>query len=224
MSETNKRLYLAIDDLGGFIRYMAGVESVVGGHWFLNRDDLESEAYLLLLDLVNRYKSKNYEDFLKLCKRSIANKFKSFKGKYLKSSRKHDHYAISFDDSLIMYDTDLIPFSDIIGFSGPYLMVTDAMSDNLYTSSCDPAANEVFELYEHLTDFDCAILDCLLGKNNHVPAYLHLVMLRSEFTGSQKPIRINEYIISRALCSSKTDVKDGFSRIKQVIMERNTNG
>lgn len=221
MSKNNERLCLAIDDLQRFIKYMARIESVVGGHWFLNRDDLESEAYLLLINLVNRYEFTSYDDFLKLCKRSIVNKFKSFKGKYLKSTRRHDHYAISFEDIAFNNHYTLIPFSDVIGVysENPFYVVIDTMSENLRTSSLNPA-NDISELYKHLTEFDCAILDCLLGKNSRVPAYLYLVMLRSKFRNPEKPIRINEYIISKALCCSKIDVTSGFDRIKQIILER----
>lgn len=196
---------------------MARVESVVGGHWLLNPDDLESEAYLLVISLRDRYKSKDYDEFLKLCRTSIANHFKDLKGKYLKSARRNDHYAISFEDTL-----NGICISDMIGFvdNSPY-HVSALCSDHMYTSSQDPF--QISDLYLNLTEYDRAILDCLLGRNSRVPAYLHLVMLRSEFVGSRKPIRINEYIIARALCSSKDEVKNGFNRIKQAIMERTAN-
>lgn len=206
-----------IKDLQGFIKYKARSESVVGGHWSLNPDDLESEAYLLVIGLADRYKAKGYDEFLKLCRTSIANHFKDLKGKYLKSTRRHDQYAMSFEDT-----PDGICISDMVGFIGnsPY-HVSDLCSDHMYTSSQDPFQSS--DLYLNLTEYDCAILDCLLGKNSRVPMYLHLVMLRSEFVGSQKPIRVNEYIIARALCSSKDEVKNGFNRIRQAIMERTLN-
>lgn len=204
-----------IKDLQGFIKYKARSESVVGGHWSLNSDDLESEAYLLVIGLKDRYKTKDYDEFLKICRTSIVNHFKELKGRYLKSNRKNDHYALSFEDA-----PDGICISDMVGFieNSPY-HVSDLCSDHMYTSSQDPFRS--FDL--NLTDYDRVILDCLLGRNSRVPAYLHLVMLRAAFTGSQKPIRINEYIISRALCSSRAEVREGLIRIRQVI-ERITNG
>lgn len=207
-----------IKDLQGFIKYKARSESVVGGHWSLNPDDLESEAYLLVIGLRDRYKAKDYDEFLKLCRTSIANHFKDLRGKYLKSTRRNDHYALSFEDA-----PDGIRISDMVGFiENSSYCVSDLCSEHMYSSSQNPS--QFSDLYLDLTEYDRAIMDCLLGRNSRVPTYLHLVMLRSEFVGSRRPIRVNEYIIARALCSSKDEVKEGFNRIKQAIVERTANG
>ena len=217
----NERLHSALTDLGGFIRYMAGSESVLGGHWFLNKEDLESEAYLLLLDLTERYEFVNYNEFLKICRKSIVNKFKSLKGKYLRSNRRHDHYAVSFEDAA--YDGFI--YSEVIGFSENSIFgAVDFISDDVYSSSLNPSARltHFSELYECLMDFDLSILDCLLGRNGRVVVYLHLVISRSKFMKSEKCIRINEYVIARALCCHIMDVREGFDRIKHAIIERSS--